>query len=118
MLILGRKHKFTKFEKQRLRKQKIKTIIVRYRGQDPKEVLEQIKSIINEKKIKTIVLNTKEKVDDEIIRYLTKLQFEDDIYITSTEQFLEKYLQKCYIPDDNKDLANIKALAIYSKKSY
>lgn len=116
MLILGRKHKFTKFEKQRLRKQKIKTIIVRYRGQDPKEVLEQIKSIINEKKIKTIVLNTKEKVDDEIIRYLTKLQFEDDIYITSTEQFLEKYLQKCYIPDDNKDLAylaNIKAFSTW-----
>lgn len=112
MLILGRKHKFTKFEKQRLRKQKIKTIIVRYRGQDPKEVLEQIKSIINEKKIKTIVLNTKEKVDDEIIKYLTKLQFEDNIYITSTKKFLEQYLQKCYILDDNKDLAylaNIKA---------
>lgn len=116
MLILGRKHKFTKFEKQRLRKQKIKTIIIRYRGQDPKEVLEQIKSIIDEKKIKTIVLNTKEKVDDEIIRYLTKLQFEDNIYITSTEKFLEQYLQKCYIPDDNKDLgylANIKAFTTW-----
>lgn len=116
MLILGRKHKFTKFEKQRLKKQNIKTTIVRYRGVEPQEILEQIKSIIHENKIKTIVINTRDKVDDEIIKYLTKLQFENAINITSTEKFLEKYLHKCYIPEDNKDLAylaNIKPFTLW-----
>ena len=41
MLILGRKYKFTKFEKQRLKKKNIKTTTIRYTDKEPKKVLEE-----------------------------------------------------------------------------
>lgn len=56
MLILGRKYKFTKFEKQRLKKKNIKSTIIRYTNKDPKEVLEEIKQTLKKRKCKTIVL--------------------------------------------------------------
>lgn len=104
MLVIGRKYRFTKFEKQRLNKTNHKITIIRYRNRLPNEVLEEIKSLIKNKKFTTIVINTKIKVDDEIIKYLTKLQFEKDVYITTIEKFMEKYLQKCYIPENDADL--------------
>lgn len=104
MIILGRKYKFTKFEKIRLRKKNISLKIVVYRNKNPKDVLEEIKNIIKNKNIKQIILNTKAKVDDEIIKYLTNLQFEKIIEIISIEKFMETHLHKCYIPEDNKDL--------------
>lgn len=63
-----------------------------------------IQSLIKKDKITTIVLNTKAKVDDEIIKYLTSLQFNENIKITTIEKFLEDYLHKCYIPEDHTDL--------------
>lgn len=104
MIVLGRKYRFTKFEKQRLKKAKHKITVIRYRNRDPKEVIEDIKSLINSKKITTIIINTKVKVDDETIKYLTNLQFEKNINITTIEKFMEKHLQKCYIPENDKDL--------------
>ena len=70
MLILGRKYKFTKFEKQRLKRKKILTRTIRYTNKNPEEVLDEIKDCLKNKKLKTIVLNTKSKVDDKIIKYL------------------------------------------------
>ncbi len=104
MLILGRKYKFTQFEKQRLRKKNIKLNIVRYRDRNPKEVLEEIEKILKKDKIKIILLNTKAEVDNDIIRYLTNLQFKQNIELISIETFMEKYLHKCYIPQDHTDL--------------
>ena len=79
MLVIGRKYKFTKFEKQRLKKANHKITIIRYRNRLPQEVLEELKSLIDIKKFTTIVINTKMKVDDETIKFLTNLQFEKNI---------------------------------------
>lgn len=104
MLVIGRKYRFTKFEKQRLKKANHKITVIRYRNRPSYEVLEEIKNLIKNKKFTTIVVNTKIKVDDETIKYLTKLQFEKNIYIITIERFMEKYLQKCYIPENDSDL--------------
>ncbi len=104
MLVIGRKYRFTKFEKQRLKRANHKITIIRYRNRPPLEVLEELKSLIDKKKFTTIVMNTKMKVDDEIIKFLTNLQFEKNISIITIEKFMEKYLKKCYIPDEDTDL--------------
>ena len=105
MIILGRKYRLTKFEKQRLKKKRIKTTIIRYTDKTPQEVLEQLKKNLLEKQHQTIILNTKETVDNEIIKYLTNIRFKNsNIKIITIEHFLENYLHKCYIPDDNKSL--------------
>ena len=105
MLILGRKYKFTKFEKIRLRKKGHKLHTIRYSDIDQKDALEEIKKILtNKNQIRTIVLNTKISIDDNIIQYLTKLQFDKTIRIITIERFVEEYLFKCYIPEHSIEL--------------
>lgn len=54
MLILGKKYKFTKFEKQRLKKRNIKTTVIRYIDRDSKDVLKEIKETIEKKIVKLL----------------------------------------------------------------
>ena len=74
MIVLGRKYKFTKFEKLRLRKKFNKRLIIKYSDRDPLEVLEELKILVAKTDAHLIVLNTKAKVPDELIKYLTNLQ--------------------------------------------
>ncbi len=76
MIVLGRKYKFTKFEKLRLRKKFSKRLIIKYSNRDPLDVLEELKLLLERTNIKLIVLNTKAPVPDEVIKFLTNLQFE------------------------------------------
>ena len=107
MLLLGQKYKFTKLELQRLNKKfnSINTVI--YKDKESAEVIDNINKILNKDSYTVIVLNTKEKVDDDIIKYLTNLKFKiqnSKFKIISIEHFLEEYLYKCYIPENNDDL--------------
>ncbi|OCL92398.1 sugar transferase [Arcobacter porcinus] len=115
MIVLGRKYKFTEFEKASLNKKFKQQLILRYTNKDPMEVLEELKTLIKSD-VKLIVLNTKAKVPDELISFLTSLQFEKNIKLITIEQFMEKYLHKCYIPEDHTDLnylQNIKPFNIF-----
>lgn len=118
MIILGRKYKFTDLEKNRLNKKCYNIISIKYRHKNPFEVLEEIKKTIKKENSKIIVLNTKAKVDDEIIKYLTSLQFEQNIKIITIEYFLEKVLHKCYIPEDHTDLDYLADIKPYSILQY
>jgi len=106
MLILGQKYKFTSLELERLNKRfKIIETIV-YKDKEAQEVIHQIDESLKNN-FTTIVLNTKIKVDNEIIKYLTNLKFsfkDVKFKIIGIEHFLEEYLFKCYIPEDNDDL--------------
>jgi len=107
MLVLGEKYKFTNLELERLKKkfQNVKTIS--YKNKNSENVIDEIKGILENENFTLIVLNTKAKVDDELIKYLTNLKFElnnKKFEIISIEHFLEKYLHKCYIPEDHTDL--------------
>ena len=118
MLILGQKYQFTPLEQERLYKkfQNINTIV--YKDEDPDIVVEKINKMLDEAKFTIIVLNTKAKVDDKIIKFLTNLKFkmEDSKFeIISIEHFLEKYLHKCYIPEDHTDLHYLDDIKPFSK---
>lgn len=118
MLILGRKYNFTSLERHRLKKNKHSLNLVKYRDKKPQDVLLQIQSLISSDKVTTIVLNTKAKVDDEIIKYLTSLQFSKNIKIITIEKFLEDYLHKCYIPEDHTDLHYLEDIKPFNKWQY
>jgi len=107
MLILGQKYKFTKLELQRLDKIFGDIATISYKDENADDVIAKIEVALQENSITTILLNTKEKVDEDIIKYLTNLKFNVEhskFNIIAIEHFLEKYLHKCYIPEDNNDL--------------
>jgi hypothetical protein len=120
MLILGQKYTFTKLELKRLNNQfnNIKTIV--YQDKNSRDVVNQITEDLNNGS-NTIVLNTKVKVDDEIIKYLTNLKFSTNysaINIIGIEHFLEEYLLKCYIPENNNDLHYLDDIKPFTKLQY
>ena len=53
--------------------------IIKYSQRDPFEVLEELKCLLDKTKVKIIVLNTRYTVPNEVIKYLTSLQFERNI---------------------------------------
>lgn len=114
MLILGRKYKFTAKERLELKRKFGKFNIIRYTNKTPDEVLEELNSHLDSKNLHTIILNTKAKVPNELIKYLTNLQFKKNIELITIERFLEKYLYKCYIPDDFADLNYLQNIKPYS----
>ena len=120
MIILGNKYTFTNIELQRLEKKFTTINQISYKDEESKDVIEQIEANI-QSKTSIIVLNTKAKVDDEIIKYLTNLKFNikhSTLKIISIEHFLEQYLFKCYIPEDNDDLHyldDIHGLSLFQK---
>ena len=105
MLILGKKYKFTSLEIEQLKKRFLDINTIDYKDTKSIDVIESIENTLKDDSLTIIVLNTKVKVDDEIIKYLTNLKFSyKDIKIISIEHFLEEYLYKCYIPESNDDL--------------
>ncbi|MGI6722775.1 MAG: sugar transferase [Arcobacteraceae bacterium] len=118
MIVLGRKYKFTELEKQRLNKKFKKQIVIKYTQRDPNEVLNEIKTLVEQTNITLIVLNTRATVPDEIIKYFTSLRFERNITLITIEQFVEKYLHKCYIPEDHTDLNYLQNIKPYNIFEY
>ncbi|MCI0500500.1 MAG: sugar transferase [Epsilonproteobacteria bacterium] len=121
MLILGRNYKFTSLELQRLNKKFKKITTVKYTNRDTKDVLDELANAISNNGYKVLILNTKDKVDDEIIKYLTKIRFQNNKKIPriiSIEHFLEEYLHKCYIPEDNNDLHFLEDIRPYNPFEY
>ena len=97
MLILGQKYNFTDLELQRLNRKfsSIKTIA--YKDKNPDDVIDEIEELLKKDSFTIIVLNTKAKVDEKIIKYLTNLKFNiqnSQFTIISIEHFLEEYLHK------------------------
>lgn len=113
MVVLGRKHKFTELEITKLSRKFAGFQVIRYTDKSSDQVLAELSAVLASQKVKLIVLNTKATVSNEIISYLTNLQFTQDIHFLTIEQFMERYLHKCYIPSDHTDLnflQNIKPL--------
>ena len=117
MIVLGERHTFDKRELESLQRQFASIDTISYRSSDPAETIKQIDALRKAQSKSTIVLNTAARIPDELLRYLTKLEQKGITYIT-IENFLEKYLRKCYIPEDqtNADfLEKIKPLKLHSR---
>ncbi|MGP1485907.1 MAG: sugar transferase [Campylobacter sp.] len=107
MIVLGQKYVFSDFEIEKL-KRKFKNIdIVKYKDCQSREVRKDIEDLLKQKSYQFLVINTSVFVDPKMIKYLTLLQFrinKKQIKIITIEKFLEKFLKKCYIPDNDSDL--------------
>ncbi len=117
MLILGQKYIFTELELTRLNKQFITINSLPYKDMNPLEVIEKIKTALTKNEYALIILNTKVTVDNQIIKFLTNLKYDKHfrkVRFIGIEQFLEKYLHKCYIPEDNTDLHFLDNIQTYS----
>ncbi len=107
MLIFGEKYTLTKLEMERLERKFRNINSITYKDKDEDEVIKEIEKLLTNEKLNLIVLNTKAKVNDRVIKYLTHLKFDKrfkHIRLMGIEGFLEKYLNKCYIPEDHTDL--------------
>jgi len=118
LLVFGQKYTFTNLEIKKLEKKFNIQFFIEYTQKTYNEVVLEIKTLLNENDIKIIVLNTEKKVPNELISFLTKLQFEKNIKIITIEHFLEKYLEKCYIPNDYTDLSFLENIKPYSNFQY
>nr|WP_249932545.1 sugar transferase [Campylobacter mucosalis] len=111
-MVLGDKYTFCEFELKKLTKRFDNIDFIEYSNE--KETRTGLESLLSNKHYHYIILNSKEPIDAKMIKYLTKLQFRQNhkTKIISIELFLETFLQKCYIPDDDRDLnflSNIRA---------
>lgn len=121
MLVLGRKYTFTPLEKEQLEKKFLSIHILKYRDRDETEVLQELSHFVAEQECHILVLNTNATVGNEIIRYLTNLQFskrQKPLHVMTIEHFLEEYLHKCYIPQDHQDLHFLEDIKPYSFFQY
>lgn len=121
MLVLGEKYIFTTLELERLNKKFNMIDSIIYKNKIAKDVITNIENILNDNEFTVVVLNTKAKVDDDIIKFLTNLKFDDrfkHIRLIAIEHFLEEYLYKCYIPEDNTDLHYLDDIKQFSKFQY
>lgn len=121
MLVLGEKYKFTKLELDRLRRKFPQISFVKYAGRSSREVRLEIEALLKENSYKYLVINTRVAVDAKMIKFLTLLQFRfrlRRIKIITIEKFLEKFLEKCYIPQDDHDLKFLSDIKPYNAFKY
>lgn len=118
LIILGEKYHFDDLEFIKVNKKFKKIDSIKYKNRDSREVRKDIESLLKQSFYKYLVINTKVYVDPKMIKYLTLLQFrlqKRKIQIITIENFLEKFLYKCYIPDDNSDLKFLADIRPYNK---
>ena len=106
MIVIGKKYIFNELEKEYLNK---KIVYVK-----PKK--EEIEKIISHNDFEYIILNT-DKADNELIKYLTSLELNGVKFLT-IEHFLEKYLYKLYVPNNNTKISYLEEIKPYNKIEY
>jgi lipopolysaccharide/colanic/teichoic acid biosynthesis glycosyltransferase len=107
MIVLGKKYKFTPLEEQRLAKKFKHFNVIATSNRDPQEVIAELAEYISINGASMLVLNMRNRVHDDIVKYLTTLQFQNKkkrFVVMGMSRFTEEYLHKCYIPDDNYNL--------------
>ena len=105
MIVFGNKYQFTEYELNRLKRFKI----------DFTNSINDIKKLLENGKTQ-IVLNLNNQSKDNLEK-LTDLNIKGIQFLT-LEHFMEKYLNKCYIPKDGGDLHYLEDLKPYSKLQY
>jgi len=117
MLVLGEKYNFTQLELEELQKKFTSIIILPYKDIEQENVLQQLQKAFEKHEEQLLVLNTEMRVGEKVIQYLTKLQFQKHkkLEVIRIEHFMEQYLYKCYIPDDNTELNFLEDIKPYSR---
>ena len=111
MIIIGEKYKFNDLEKEKLKKYKLEYI------KDDENLKKHIEEKLKKNNYKFIILNTDKKLSKEILSYLTSLELKGIRFLT-LEHFLEKYLQKLYIPKNGEQIDFLDEIKPFSKRQY
>ncbi|WP_367889827.1 sugar transferase [Campylobacter sp. CCUG 57310] len=118
ILILGGKYQLNSLDTSRLKKKFKKISVLKYRNRNSRDVRKDIENLLANNSYKYLIINTKVYIDPKMIKYLTLLQFrlqKKRIKILTIEKFLEKFLKKSYIPDDDSDLKFLSDIRPYNK---
>ena len=113
MIILGERYTFIESEISVMEKKFGKLNFVHYENNTESETIATLEALIKVNKNTLIVLNTKAKVPNALISFLTKLEHSGIEYMT-LENFMETHLYKCYIDYENNDLRYLQDITGYS----
>jgi len=117
MIILGDKYKFTQVELDRLSKHFKNISHIRHRDIIKPNCINKIKKTLNKNKSSIIVLNTKAILPAKLVTFLSQLEARGVYYMT-IEDFLEKYLHKCFVSEDSKNVSNLENIKGYTPFQY
>jgi lipopolysaccharide/colanic/teichoic acid biosynthesis glycosyltransferase len=117
MIILGDRYHFSGVEQERLAKKFPQITHISYKDLSATNAIEKIDAIIKQQTPSLIVLNTKEILPSKLLTYLTKLELRGVYYLT-IEHFLEKYLHKCFISQESRDVAFLEHIHAYTPFQY
>lgn len=121
MIVLGQIYEFTKFELARLKKQFDNINFLNIENMESRYIIDELKEYIKKYGPSLLVLNTQTPVDDRIIQFLTKLQFEakeNRFEVISISHFMEKFLYKCHISENDFNLYFLEDITPYTKWQY
>ncbi len=117
MIILGKRHTFSEAELESL-KDSFPTIdFVSYRDQEPQATIDHLESALANGQKSLIVLNTATRIPDALLSHLVSLESHGIRYL-SVESFLERYLHKCYIPEDQTNVDFLEKIQPYTPLQY
>ncbi len=117
MIILGDKYKFIEYETKNIKKIFQEIVNITYKDKKIEDIINVIEEILQDKNRNIIILNTSATIPDKLITYLTNLELKGVSFI-SIERFLEKYMHKCYIPEDHIDISFLEKIKPYTKWQY
>ena len=114
---MGNRHTFTSQEIKTLN-QKFKNITyINYNNTYSISIIKKLDSRITNTSDTKIILNTQARVPNELLSHLTNLELTGARY-TSIKSFLEKYLNKCFIPKDQIDINFLADIQPYNYMQY
>lgn len=117
MIILGEKYTFSDFEMRLIEKRFSHVVREPYAGESLDEILDRLEPYLNASFHRLIVYNIHSS-DGEYIDQLQSTLKCRDLSIMSVEQFLEKYLKKCYIPENYNEADILKDIKPFTSWQY
>jgi lipopolysaccharide/colanic/teichoic acid biosynthesis glycosyltransferase len=106
VIVFGNEYEFTEYELDRLKRFTIKYV----------KTIEEVEDNLKRDKTKLVILNRKNS-DFETIQYFSNLTSKG-VHFLTLEHFMERYLQKCYIPKDGGDLHYLEDIKPFSTWQY
>ncbi len=117
MIILGNKYKFIEYETKNIKKTFQEIANISYKDKETEDIIDTIEEILQDKNRHLIVLNTIAPIPNKLTTYLTNLELKGVSFV-SIEYFLERYMQKCYIFENQADISFLAKIKPYTKWQY
>lgn len=117
LLILGDRHIFDQDELSTLNTIFETISHISYKDTNSQDAISQIETINSNDEKSIIVLNTKARIPNDLLKYLVNLESEKTNYM-DLEGFLEKTLRKYYIPADQTNISFLEKIKPYTISRY